>query len=164
LCALKNPSNGGINLPLHKKSEAVRGNWMERRFGRPDRARAAESGERRRCRRNRKRLAWRSRGGARRRFVHRSSHDWRRILSIEIGFHSPEASLDLLVSDGMHDRVPIETAGRLALVNPDATFFFEGKLGTFAKLQAISNWFGEDDTTGFVNSEGHAIVNGRKLP
>jgi hypothetical protein len=31
--------------------------------------------------------------------------------------------------------------------------FFEGQLGTFAKLQAISNWFGEDDTTGFVNSE-----------
>ena len=31
--------------------------------------------------------------------------------------------------------------------------FFEGKLGTFAKLQAISNRFGEDDTTGFVNSE-----------
>jgi hypothetical protein len=31
--------------------------------------------------------------------------------------------------------------------------FFEGKLGTFAK--AISNWFGEDDTTGFVNSEDH---------
>jgi hypothetical protein len=24
--------------------------------------------------------------------------------------------------------------------------FFEGKLGTFAKLQAISNWFAEDDT------------------
>jgi len=32
--------------------------------------------------------------------------------------------------------------------------FFEGKLGTFTKLQAISNWFGEDDTAGFVNSEG----------
>jgi hypothetical protein len=34
--------------------------------------------------------------------------------------------------------------------------FFEGKLGTFAKLQAISNWFGEfgeDDTTGIVNDK-----------
>jgi len=36
-------------------------------------------------------------------------------------------------------------------------------------LQAISNWFAEDDATGFVNPEGHtidmayAIANGKKL-
>jgi hypothetical protein len=41
--------------------------------------------------------------------------------------------------------------------------FFAGKLGTFAKSQAISNWFGEDDTTGFVHSEGHTVHNGMGL-
>ena len=173
---------------------------MERRLGRPDRVRAAESGERCRGRRGRKRLAWRRRGGARRRFVHQSSHDWRRILSyrdtfpacdnfkiaknvrendfpsfqginrrrdgsasqhgvpfgktaaadaaghsfvvncqesgkrlslvrvagdrsrdqdrgIEHRLAQSGSVFDLLVSDGIHDRVPIETAGRLALVN-----------------------------------------------
>jgi hypothetical protein len=31
--------------------------------------------------------------------------------------------------------------------------FFEGKLGSFATLQAISNWFGEDDPKALTNTK-----------
>jgi hypothetical protein len=56
--------------------------------------------------------------GKRRRMV-RVAGDGRRHQDggIEIGFHSPEASLDLLVSSAIHDGVPIKTAGYLTLVS-----------------------------------------------
>jgi len=84
----------------------------------------------------------------------------------------------LLVSNGIHDGVPIETGGRLALMNPNAvllqhgglllngpqrqafSMFFQAKLGAFAELEAIAKGLGENDATGFVDLESHGIYNG----